>query len=39
MPRKWKGKGGEEDRECDGTTALRARSGKSGRRIENNSKR
>ena len=23
MPRKWKGKGGEEDRECDGRTALR----------------
>ena len=31
------GKGGEEDRECDGRTALR-RSGKSGRRTENNSK-
>ena len=23
MPRKWRVKGGEEDRECDGRTALR----------------
>ena len=23
MPIKWRGKGGEEDRECDGRTALR----------------
>ena len=37
-PESGKGKGGEEDRECDGRTALK-RSGKSGRRMENNSKR
>ena len=23
MPRKWRGKGGEEDRECDGRTGFR----------------
>ena len=36
--KKEKGKGGEEDRECDGRTAIRERSEKSGRRMENNSK-
>ena len=38
MPRKWREKGGEEDRECEGKTALRV-SGQIGWRMENNSKR
>ena len=37
MPRKQRVKGGEEDQACDGRSGERP--GKSGRRMENNSKR
>ena len=38
MPRKWTGKGGEENRECDETTALRE-IWKEWEEMENNDKR
>ena len=39
MPRKWRGKQGEENRECDGRTAIRKEREEKGERKENNSKR